>query len=70
MNKIAKIIFLCLMCSLKFIRGENSKGSDNLFLLYDNPDAKCLDGSAPGYYYFEGKDSGKNKFYIYLQGGA
>ncbi|GJP33093.1 hypothetical protein CLOM_g17655 [Closterium sp. NIES-68] len=42
-----------------------------LVLLPDNSfDAKCLDGSPPGYYFRPGTGAGKSMWHIYLPGGA
>jgi len=45
------------------------QASVELRLLTENPRARCLDGSYPGYYFQAGTDSGANKFYVYLEGG-
>lgn len=45
------------------------KSSVDLRLLTENPRARCLDGSYPGYYFQAGTGSGAKKFYIYLEGG-
>lgn len=58
-----------------------SKSSPNLdrgnvgvgYYLHDaitKKDAKCIDGSAPGYYYIQGYDSGSHKWYIHFEGGG
>ena len=60
--------------SLTFVCGQvkqaNNWWSLNLIDLNKYPDAKCLDGSAAGFWKYDGYSSGKDKFFIHHQGGG
>lgn len=42
----------------------------DLILLDKFSEAKCLDGTSPGYYFSKGSGEGSSKYLIHLEGGA
>ncbi|KAL4478272.1 hypothetical protein ABPG72_016584 [Tetrahymena utriculariae] len=62
-----KIILLLAFIILK-ISAQGAVGE--VIFLNNSKSAKCLDGSPFAYVYFKGFGDGKDKFYIYMQGGG
>ena len=62
-NSIALLIIASLI---------NIAFADNytLNLISQKNGASCLDGSAPGLYVYEGKNTNKDSFIVYFQGGG
>ncbi|KAL4435329.1 hypothetical protein ABPG74_022812 [Tetrahymena malaccensis] len=69
-----KLKIFCLVLIVIQLQGcvyaQSEDGLLKLILLKDYQNARCLDGSSPGFYFREGYAEGKNNFMIHLQGGA
>ncbi len=57
------IIALFLIALSIIVRADHQ-----LYRLSPGTDAKCLDGSPPGFYYSKGTNSGADKMFIFLEG--
>eukprot|EP01129_Flabellula_baltica_P000722 TRINITY_DN10686_c0_g1_i1.p1 TRINITY_DN10686_c0_g1~~TRINITY_DN10686_c0_g1_i1.p1 ORF type:complete len:410 (+),score=64.63 TRINITY_DN10686_c0_g1_i1:144-1373(+) len=66
MNQIITIILLITLTLTLSVHSSRTFTANKL----SHPNARCIDGSQPNYYFSEGKHSGKTKWYIFHQGGG
>ncbi|KAL4467888.1 hypothetical protein ABPG74_013223 [Tetrahymena malaccensis] len=62
-------LIFCIILTFAFIQACYGQNQNKLVLLQNPKSAKCLDGSAPGYYFSQGYGDGQNKFVLYMEGG-
>ncbi len=56
---------------LSWALGQSCKDQDGVLnLIINNKQAKCLDGSPPGYYVSKGRDIGLKKWFVHFEGGG
>jgi len=68
--KIIIITFIAILCGLLIGLYTSDPFRLTLVNLEEYPNARCIDGSPGGYYYYENPNPTPNKIYLQFQGGS